>query len=155
MNGAEAPALNRAGASAFCPATRSGITTAMADPAVLTLQSRFILHLAAALRGRLAYADVPVANEFVQLDTILSAASLDPSAARATMQNVLAGWDRQQLQVELADDVRVLMTQCLEALSQAVERLGSANPDEFVNATFRCRDRIVSLNLMLRAGTEE
>lgn len=126
-----------------------------ADPTVLKLQGRFILHLAAALRGRLAYANVPVANEFVQLDTILSAAAADPSAARTTMQNVLAAWNRQQLQVDLADDVRVLVTQCLESLAQAVDRLGFPNPDDFVTATFRCRDRIVSLNLMLRANPEE
>jgi hypothetical protein len=129
---------------------------AVADPAVLKLQSRFVLHLAAALRGRLAYANVPVANEFVQLDTILSPAGADPAAARATMQGILAAWDRQQRQSpQLADDVRVLMTQCLEALAQALDRVNSPDPDEFVNATFRCRDRIVSLNLMLRASPEE
>ena len=128
----------------------------MPEPAVLKLQSRFVHHLATALRGRLAYANVPVANEFVQLDTILSAATADTPAARATIQNVLAAWNRQQLQVpDLPDDVRVLVTQCLEALAQAVDRLGSPNPDDFVNATFRCRDRIVSLNLMLRANPDD
>ena len=121
------------------------------------LQSCFLLHLVAALQGRLAYGGVPLASRLAPLDAIFSGAHPDLHAGKAALTAMVQEWGRQQENEPLLDaEVRETITTALGFLGRAMDQLlaDSTDPDAFISAVLQCRDCIMALDLMLRAQAQ-
>jgi hypothetical protein len=121
-------------------------------------QARVILHLVAALQGRLAYGKILLARSFVPLDETFSATEPDLGEAKVRVFDIMNDWSRQQEQEpQLNEEVRSMITQALNFLAEAIDHVLAeppADPDDFISVVFQSRDRIMALDLMLRAQAE-
>ena len=111
---------------------------------LLQFKSRFAMHLAAALAGRLPPDAGQLAGDLETLAACLDGPQANLAAAQSRLPDLLQHWMIQR--PAMTDDLASAIDDALRELVSAVGQIDGADADRFIGPVFRCRDRVMKIS---------